>query len=179
LGVAKLMVLDDSRRYCKLPNLKAVAMSEEFKSEELDSEEFESEESESEECEIEEFESEECESEELESEESKSEESESEESESEEFEKEGVKIKDEVSRKRKRRDVEVSLLRTVLERAHMQSVAISQELNNEDKGSISEVIVVTSTNQSNLDQMLFEIEETKKKKAKISDEKMFEDFFLD
>ena len=178
------MVLDDSRRYCKLPNLKAVAMSEEFKSEELESEEFESEESESEECEIEEFESEECESEEFESEESKSEESESEESgseesESEEFEKEEFKIEDEVSRKRKRRDVEVSLYRTVLERAHMQSVAMSQEFNNEDKGSISEEIVVTSTNQSNLDQMLFEIEETKKKKAKISDEKMFEDFFLD
>jgi hypothetical protein len=175
------MVLDDSRRYCKLPNLKAVAMSEEFKSEELESEEFESEESESEECEIEEFESEECESEEFESEESKSEESqseesESEESESEEFEKEEFKIEDEVSRKRKRRDVEVSLLRTVLERAHMQSVAMSQEFNNEDKGSISEETVVTS-NDSN--QMLFEIGETKKKKAKISDEKMFEDFFLD
>ena len=155
-------------------------MSEEFKSEELESEEFESEESESEECEIEEFESEECESEEFESEESESEESESEESESEEFEKEEFKIEDEVSRKRKRRDVEVSLLRTVLERAHMQSVAMSQEFNNEDnKNSISEEIVVTSTNQSNLDQMLFEIEETKKKKAKISDEKMFEDFFLD
>ena len=53
---------------------------------------------------------------------------------------------------------------------------MSQEFNNEDQGSISEVIVVTSTNS---DQMLFEIEETNKKKAKISDDKMFEDFFLD
>ena len=55
-------------------------------------------------------------------------------------------------------------------------LAMSQEFNNEDQGSISEVIVVTSTNS---DQMLFEIEETNKKKAKISDDKMFEDFFLD
>ena len=75
-----------------------------------------------------------------------------------------------------RRQVEVSLLRTVLEQAHMQSMAMSQEFNDEDKGSISEVTVVTSTNSN---QMLFEIEETKKKRAKISDEKMFEDFFLD
>ena len=125
----------------------------------FESEEFESEESESEECESEE-----------------SEESESEESESEEFESEEFKIEDEVSRKRKRGDVEVSLLRTVLQRAHMQSMVMSQEFNNEDMGSISEVIVVTSTNSN---QTLFEIEETKKKKAKISDEKMFEDFFLD
>ena len=165
------MVLIDSRRYFKLPNLKPVAMSEEFKSEEFESEEFESEEFESEESESEESESEESESEEFEGEEFESEESKSEEFESEEF-----KSEDEVSRKRKRRDVEVSLLRTVLERAHMQSVAMSQEFNYEDKGSISEVIVVTSTNSN---QMLFEIEETKKKKAKISDEKMFEDFFLD
>jgi hypothetical protein len=134
-----------------LLNLKPVAMSQEFKSEESESEESESEE--------------------FESEESESEESESEESESEEF-----KSEDEESEKRKRRDVEVSLLRTVLERAHMQSVAMSQEFNNEDKGSTSEVIVVTSTNSF---PMSFEIEETKKKKAKISDEKMFEDFFLD
>ena len=175
------MVLNDSRRYCKWPNFKPVAMSEEFKSEELESEEFESEESEIEECKIEEFESEESESEEFESEESESEESESEgseseESESEESESKEFELEDEVSRKRKRGDVEVSLLRTVLERAHMQSMVMSQEFNNEDMGSISEVIVVTSTNSN---QMLFEIEETKKKKAKISDEKMFEDFFLD
>ena len=172
------MVLNDS----KLPNLKPVAMSEEFKSEEFESEEFESEEfesgeSESGESESEESESEEFESEEFESEEFESEESESEESESEEFESEEFKSEDEVSRKRKRGDVEVSLLRTVLERAHMQSVAMSQKFNNEDKGSISEVIVVTSTNSNQmLDEM---IEETITKKAKISDEKMFEDFFLD
>ena len=111
-------------------NLKSVAMSQEFKSEEFESEEFESEESESEESESEEFESEESESEESESEESESEDCESEEFESEEFESEEFKIEDEVSRKRKRGDVEVSLLRTVLQRAHMQSMAMSQGIYN-------------------------------------------------
>ena len=91
------------------------------------------------------------------------------------------------SRKRKRidyfgrRQIEVSLLRTVLERAHMQSVAMSEEFKSEDEGDIiydsiynstSEVIVVTSING----QMTFEIEdqEPKTKKAKISDESMIE-----
>ena len=85
-----------------------------------------------------------------------------------------------------RRQVEVSLLRTVLERAHMQkSVAMAQEFNPKDLDSedlyseddistvSEEVIVVTSTNG----QMIFEIEdpleEQKAKKTKISDEKMF------
>ena len=85
-----------------------------------------------------------------------------------------------------RRQVEVSLLRTVLERAHMQkSVAMAQEFNPKDLDSedlyseddistvSEEVIVVTSTNG----QMIFEIEdpleEQKAKKTRISDEKMF------
>ena len=85
-----------------------------------------------------------------------------------------------------RRQVEVSLLRTVLERAHIQkSVAMTQEFNPKDLDSedlyseddistvSEEAIVVTSTNG----QMIFEIEnpleERKAKKTKISDEKMF------
>ena len=89
-----------------------------------------------------------------------------------------------------RRQVEVSLLRTVLERAHKEkSESMSQEFNPKDLDSedlyseddISTVSeeVVTSTNGK----MIFEIEdpleEQKAKKAKISDEKMFEKFFLD
>ena len=99
------------------------------------------------------------------------------------------------SRKRKRidyfgrRQIEVSLLRTVLERAHMQkSVAMSEEFKSEDEGDIiydsiygtvSEEIIVVTTSING--QMTFEIEEQepKAKKAKISDEKMFEEFFLD
>ena len=72
-----------------------------------------------------------------------------------------------------------------------KSVAMTQEFNPKDLDSedlyseddistvSEEAIVVTSTNG----QMIFEIEdpleEQKAKKAKISDEKMFEEFFLD
>ena len=99
------------------------------------------------------------------------------------------------NKKRKRIDyfgqrrVEASLLRAVLERAHMQkSVAIPQEFNSkdldsedlysvddlEDDDSISKVIVVTTSING---QMTFEIEdqEPKAKKAKISDESMIEE----
>ena len=99
------------------------------------------------------------------------------------------------NKKRKRIDyfgqrrVEASLLRAVLERAHMQkSVTMPQEFNSKDLDSedlysenddiISEVIVVTTSING---QMTFEIEEQepKAKKAKISDEKMFEEVFMD
>ena len=105
---------------------------------------------------------------------------------------EKFKMDEKENRKRKRTDyfgqrrVEASLLKAVLERAHMQkSVAMTQEFNPKDLDSedlyseddisnvSEEAMVVTSTNG----QMIFEIEdpleEQKAKKAKISDGKMF------
>ena len=104
------------------------------------------------------------------------------------------KTEEKENKKRKRidyfgqRQVEVSLLRTVLERAHMQkSVAKPQEFNSKDLDSgdlysevddlelaIEPAVIVVTTSING--QMTFEIEdqEPKAKKAKISGEGMIE-----
>ena len=107
---------------------------------------------------------------------------------------EKFKLEEKENKKRKRLDyfgqrrVEASLLRAVLERAHMQkSVTRPQEFNSKDLDSedlysenddlelaIEPAVIVVTTSING--QMTFEIEdqEPKAKKAKISDESMIE-----
>lgn len=67
-------------------------------------------------------------------------------------------------KKRRKRD-DVSLLRTVLKQVHLQSVAMSQEFQMEDE-------------ENNKRKSKLMSEAPKRKKAKTSDERIFEEFFL-
>ena len=69
------------------------------------------------------------------------------------------------SKKKRRNRDDVSLLRTVLKQVHLQSVAMSQEFQMEDE-------------ENNKRKRKLMGEEPKRKKAKTSDEIIFEEFFL-
>ena len=80
-------------------------------------------------------------------------------------ENEKIKKSPKSSKKKRRNRDDVSLLRTVLKQAHLQSVAMSQEFQMEDE-------------ENNKRKMKLMGEEPKRKKAKTSDERIFEEFLI-